>query len=585
MDRQALLEEKRRRVQELKQRKLNNSLNDTTSVDHILGSILKPSQSKNQVSIGIQVNTNSVEQSANGYVQIKTSTEKELATYDKAVQTNDIEHANKEEEEEEEEVVQVEDKDEDKAVQEESSKKHEVEPVLESDLNSSLIESLKLINKIHVSGSFDVNQFSYRRSTTQDSSPQLTTANVPIIKILEFNNKDNRRITCINVSPHDSNLVVVAYANETSSIPTGQAIIYSINSTNVFPEYYLSCSSPISYIEFDKMKRDRIIGGLADGKIVIWDYSTSTSKLILTPQLSSPAYSNIILTNQKIPDQVKFRPHKLPVTKILQLKIDTNDCILTFSEDGLINIWSSNLLATPKFDTIQVFKPSNDDEFQTNSKLPIPISDVDLVGGDANYLLGDSKTLPFLNSLIISNHSRNYRIDASDTKFITAIPFNTPQGVLPITVLKTSIISCGSNGSKYIISSYSDWSLKIWDFNNFNKPVIEIPTKSFISDLAVSPTNSSQIITTTNINGSSQIQFWDLNVKLFSPQFEKEVGDQGDIITSITFAKDGMVVLLGFSSGRTEVWNVEQDYIHHNRNTIDELDNGLPGYLSRKKLI
>ncbi|KAK6461321.1 WD40-repeat-containing domain protein [Scheffersomyces coipomensis] len=587
MDRQALLEEKRRRVQQLRQKRIESKdgdtgSNDVSSVDHIIGSLLNTPEPRKQVSIGIQVDSDNLNQQIGDVSILSIEKEHELTTYDKAVQTIDIGAPVENEEKVIDHKIETSVEEEDPQVPNDDG-----EPFVEQDLNNSLMESLKLINKVHITGHFDSNDYMYNKSKKEDTESKVT-SNVPLSKITSFDIPEASTITAVDTSPHDSKLVAIAYTNEKSksnhnTIPNGRAIIYSTTKDHnqAFPEYYLSCSSPIHCIQFDKAKPTRIIGGLADGKLVIWDFSSSSSKVVLNPILTTPNYSSIVLSESKSSQQTNYQAHTLSINTVHQIKIDSNDCILSFSEDGIINTWSSNLLAMPKFDSIEIYEPSIQEEYSNPKKTLLSISNSFLVG-ENNYLLGDSKTFPFLENLILFNDWGVYRINVSDSNEVSTTLYPLDKLSVPNKLFDSSIMSC-SNGNSYIISSFLDWSLKIWEVNNLEKQVVSIYTPSIVTNLIVSPTHQAQLITATSIKGVPALQFWDLHKKLFGPLFEIEVGKEGDIITSLSFTADGACLYVGFNHGSTAVWKIE-DFVWSKANTLDELDNGLIEYVNKKKL-
>lgn len=556
MDRQTLLEQKRQRLQELKLRRTGNagSTQDDAQVAQLIEKLLSPSVVK-MVSVAVQVDLTGTAGSSQQFER-KIDPDKENLTYDKGVQATT------------EEIVETEA---DVAQPKERLEKETLTEVEFTDtysLNAAIVKSIKLINKVHVSKLtnpvvIDTNaitdysekiDFKVRSGVTQN----------PFVKSGSISNVD-RPVQCIAMSPHFSELTVVAFASKAgrNSSP-GLAVIYSIKNNTLFPEYYLHCSTPITTIQFDSNASHKIIAGLADGKIVIWDLQNrQKSTVAVLPLLQTPLFSALSLADTN----VQLQPHTMPVTSIIQLNVDGNDLIVSFSLDGVVNTWSTNLLATPKLETVRLFLPKRNNEF-SNFRDPVRITSALLATErreDDNTTGSEHK---FLNSIVVASESGRL-FQLSNNPREEHIAKSTPQQEL----FDNLTDSVEING--LVLTSHLDWTLKLW-LESLLEPLVTIPTKTPILRIARRPGAVNHIVTLGLANKSpAVVEFWDLENSLFKSILDIPI----DVtVTSVAFG-DMETLLLGHEDGTVSKWDINKDILAGITGPTNE---GLHGYLKRR---
>lgn len=143
--------------------------------------------------------------------------------------------------------------------------------------------------------------------------------------------------TAIAVSAtHDR--LAVAFSN--------RAVVYS--TSPMYPEYFLETESAITAIMFDNESPSRIIGGLRSGTVVVWDLQSSVTSLISTlPAIRSPRFP----IGPSIAHKFSFLHHRAPVCCLVPRR---SSAFASVSHDGVVNCWSSHILAAPQSDSVQL---------------------------------------------------------------------------------------------------------------------------------------------------------------------------------------------------------------------------------------
>lgn len=582
MDRQSLLEKKRQRLQELKQRRLGGSSGDVSQVDLLLEKLDEPK--KNQVSVGIQVGT--MEPIGKTEVQ-QQDTEKENVRYDKAIQATETRV---------ETTVEP-----PRSLVKEAP---QVEEVDEVEVNVAIYEAMKRLDVYESETAIDNPRGTHdiHDSKTPNISNDVPDSESKLyddfpFKLVGVVSATTRPVSCIDVSPHFKDVVVVSFAPSDSSESPGLAVIYNFSTKE---EYVLHSTSPIVQIRFDKVNSHKVIGGLVDGKVVIWDLeikslapskvpathlstkSLGSSKLPLLPLLSTPPFSTLSSSSIKSNTGITFDHHTLPITSIHQLRIDANDSIVSFSLDGVINLWSTNLLASPVADSIRLFLPVQSGEF-TNFREAVRITNALVVDDKRNISL-TSEDFKFLGNVIVSSqrgeifHLSNVRKNG----YINCT-FNLKEELTNIT---TDIAFLpNDNKDVYFITSNLDWTLKVWSTEKpLNKDPLVIPTDCLVEKLASRPQHANQLVTLGLTNKSSRkstlLQFWDLEYKLFGCIFEIPV-EKDFVGTTIEFSEDGSKLLVGSSKGEILMFEIDDKMLVDRIQATEkiEMDEGFVKYL------
>ncbi|CUM51807.1 uncharacterized protein AC631_03338 [Debaryomyces fabryi] len=638
MDRQSLLEQKRQRLQELKQRRLGTASNDDKLVNELIDQFqtLPNQRNPKQVNVAIQVDITPQEQESS-YINSGTpvhnensnTNENNIITYDKAIQTVD----EPSDTESESRTTVVEGINED----EEAIESAPVVQIEESKLNASMKQSFKFLSKIITQEALDSSilknytdddDLKNKFGKTMDeeiskSDPFQLNLDIPPIK--------GRLVRDIDTSPHFHELMVASYSLENSSInqlissqlhfdnvtqSPGLAIIYNVKSSKAFPEYFLHCSSSITKIKFDKVNPRKVIGGLSDGKVVIWDLlDNRRNSVAILPLLMTPVLSNIassIINNCQ--QTVNFVHHKNEISSINQILVEHNECIISTSLDGVINLWSSNLLAWPKISSLKLSKPINNAETYVKPKEILTISNVlmlrkepDLARSVKKELSSQPPAYKFLNRLLVgSDDGKLFRLsnDARNGNIELLYEEDYREGENPLHSNSiTSIIELPIEGQETVIATSNvDWSIKMWKSSQ-KSPILQIPTNYLILDMKSRPTNPLQFFTLGVFNQSLNhdlrpiIDFWDVSRRLMNPicsiLLDSQIESNEHTInsklysTSAKFYDNGNNIIVGFNDGSIQIWSINDVILNEviESRSNSNIDDGLIGFLQRNKKI
>lgn len=349
----------------------------------------------------------------------------------------------------------------------------------------------------------------------------------------------------------------------------GLCVIYSTG-TKITPEFYISCSSPITSIIFDEIDHYKVIAGMSDGRICIWNLKESKDGLESLPVLVSPMISSITSSPFDI------HQHVLPIVALFQTTADGNNSIISVSLDGIINVWSTNLLALPKQDSIKILDPNSPDlsRFRENLRMNQVIELT-----NENYFASNSHSHnEFLNNFIVVNEGGKISKLSNDKskKYIDFI-----ENVEKDNIITDGVITLKSLLETYILTSNYDWHLRLWDINS-KKYTINIPTTSLIFLLAVRPKNAFQFITVgvDNVSKSSIIQYWNLNKKLFASIYTIP-HDYTNLVTSIEFSPSGNSIILGFEDGEIVQLGVDSIGLDEQTKKFQSTEDGIQNYFSK----
>lgn len=638
MDRQSLLEQKRQRLQELKQRRLVTANTDEKLVNELIDQFqtLPSQRNSKQINVAIQVDIAPQEHESSSinnenpiHNENANEGENNIITYDKAIQTVD----EPSDTETESRTTVNEDINEDNETIED-------DPVIvieESKLNASMKQSFKFLNKIIALEALDSSilktfaddeEMKNRFDKAIDGN---ISKNDPFQLILEVPVIKGRLVKDIDISPHYTELMVASYSLENSSInqlissqlnfnnsiqSPGLAIIYNIKSSKAFPEYFLHCSSSITKIKFDKLNPHKVIGGLSDGKVVIWNLldnrrnSVAILPLLMTPLLSNIASSMISNSQQT----VNFIHHTNEISSINQILVENNECIVSTSFDGVINLWSSNLLAWPKISSLKLNKPTNNSESYVKPKEILTLSNVLMLQEEPDLAISVKKDLSsqppvykFLNRLLVgSDDGKLFRLsnDSRHGNIELVYEEDYRDGENPLHSNSiTSIIELPIKGQETIIATSNvDWTIKIWKSGQKN-PLLQIPTNYLILDMKSRPSNPLQVFTLGVFNKRLNdglcpiIDFWDFSRKLMNPicsiSLDSKIESNAHTInpksysTSAKFYDNGNDIIIGFDDGSIQIWSIDDVILNEviESRSNNNIDDGLVGFLQRDKKI
>lgn len=572
MDRQSLLEQKRQRLQELKLRRLQGSTSPSKSIDDLIHNLQQPKGKPIDVAVQVDiVPTATLDIPAVATPQNIDTHGKEIqvATYDKGIQVEPIEPIDTYIPSSDLPLI---------ADPAPAPRPHPDSPEHEPEkLNPDLVDSLKRLNralaldadlpslfadftKVTISGDTNRNQ---TRHTVEQMLPPIS----------------GRYVTDIDTS---SDFIVVAYsaynhdlkflesaANRIRYAP-GLAIIYSIRATKPFPEFFLEASTPISKIKFEPHSAAKIIGGLKDGKIVIWDItSCEPNRISILPSLKSSLLESL-RASTKSASKLIFIHHTSEIVFLDTISSDnSNPSIITISRDGVLNVWSTNYLASPRLSSIRLCVPSKLVFLQTKYVDPMPVEKAILLESNAmNTSKITDNHMPefrFLDRVVVGTSSgKMYKLTNSKVDGFIDTNYEIEINKFDTFVANklSSIIELRHKNELFIVTSHYNWTLQVWRLS-VSTPLITIPTSSLIIDSCSRPHHPLQFVTVGTIKESKVLPvvlFWDMSKRTMSPLFEISLPVE-DITyaNQIKFNPDGNKLLIGLNDGSVVVWDIDDN--------------------------
>ncbi|KAI5961947.1 hypothetical protein KGF57_001575 [Candida theae] len=450
-ERQQLLEQKRKRLQELKQRR--NAQTFTQVFE-------KPEGRHFGVSVGTQT-TNEHQSNSERVIPVApTSSESQSRRVDPQVTKFDVGI----------QVASSADAEVDESNDEKKTRLVVLSPPISKkeisthELNDALLKSIKLINQLQIHHLVDLNE------EKVESRPNTSF----VVESHLF--KLDRRITDVDVSSHKKDQFVVSFAK--SSTENYDAIVFDQVRGKLVPINYLTCIPAVSKIGFDVNSPNRVIGSSSNGGLCIWE--THTTSLMHSPTLSTP--STFLIAKRD------WIPHLDALVLLQPLKLDTNECILTMSKEGVLNIWSSNVLSRPKY-SIKLC----DDESKK-----VRISKALYLGSEA--LIGE-----------INQSALKMVLAGFDGKL-----YNESWSLIHEDEHESVINSLETVGKNLVITAHSDWNLRLWKEEQV-APFKVISTAYVVNYIVKRPHMDYQFITVGTFKQKFHVDFWDLSKKVYAP--------------------------------------------------------------------
>lgn len=346
MDRQALLQQKRQRLQELKLRRAP----DPARVDEVVARL--------GVSVAVQTAPREAPGAAAAAPAPTPATRPPTSRirYDKGVQATPEAEAAAEAE----------------AVAEAEAAEPAAE-LNEDALNASLAHSLKTLSRVVLAA--ELEEGARARAGTERRRGHADAAAAAAVAVAPLPNA-GRVVGDIDVA--EDGAVVVAYA-ETGAADSGDgvgayervrrspglAVVYHPlgggDARRLAPAFYLVAPAAITAVRFDAGSADTVMGGLASGRVVVWEPRAEGAVVVL-PLLVSPVLSSsgAALIGRRRRDTA-FVSHAAPVVLLWQTAsaeaLDTRAApFVTASPDGVVNLWSPRILASPRADSLELWR-------------------------------------------------------------------------------------------------------------------------------------------------------------------------------------------------------------------------------------
>ncbi|CCE86120.1 Piso0_005770 [Millerozyma farinosa CBS 7064] len=623
MDRKAALEQKKKRLRELKQRRLDHDLSKSTDISgEDIRSDEKPKAQGTRVSVAIQTDLvfetehNTIEQHT---ASLNDNVNREVFRPEKGIQVDGpLERT----------FSTTSSLNDNESSQSETSDDKLEPSILEDNehvINSQVKDAFKKLGHILIETEHEIgyeSSFKDRvREELEKTKSSQTELENPLKEIYRVSASQYRSARFVELSPHFNDLIAVCYGSNKS--PTrdsmrqekryihssytnsdGLVIIHKVKDSKMIPEFYLLANAAVSAISFSRRDPQKIIGGLNNGQVVIWNLvDTKHTQVAILPSLISPIYStiNTVKSNN---NEINFIPHSSSICTIEQSDLKQGQFV-TICSEGIVNIWSINLLACPRFNSLQI-KKTDDRETEIFKDTILHIvkgihtygvaqsvmsykSD-DLSNGSTEYKVLNNMFLGCLNGELVklSNKIENF-IDfilksdnkESNSSNILALP----------TVLSLKSIKL-NDSFPFLISSALDMTIRIWDLKN-KTTLVSIPITYLAFDIVVNPFKKAQFVTVGLFEDTNRsrtvpiIEFWDLKSKVMGSIYrmtlsvgQNSSSDANLYAVSALFRSENELVV-GLNNGDIIYYSIDQQILlaGSDKAKHNEIHDGIDHYL------
>lgn len=267
-------------------------------------------------------------------------------------------------------------------------------------------------------------------------------------------------VTSIHPSPFSKSIFLASYASSPSSPSSfeGFCALWDLMITD-HPYRVLSAPESVTATHFHNLDRNLLIGGLYNGRIVVWDLSSETG----------------IQTQSNLHDEQS----SLPVVGLEAFGSSTLSGILSVSSDGVVCIWSQNSFIDPII-TTNLNSLTIDSHALEQPILPTAISPFN--GELSSFLVGSEDGS--LYSVIIRDN-------------VVSIDARLLFHCAPITAIATRLGSSQSRVSwestvvrSLVLTSSFDWQIALWAPSTSSRPLaVFSAATSYVTSVQWHPVN------------------------------------------------------------------------------------------------
>jgi dynein intermediate chain, cytosolic len=279
-----------------------------------------------------------------------------------------------------------------------------------------------------------------------------------------FSDKHSRRrmISDIQFSPHFQELLLTSYTKNPSAPneAPGQVLLWNTHAPSR-PEYVFSCGSDVLSARFSPFHPNYVIGGCYSGQICLWDTRSNNPQPV-----------------QRTPQSGSHLGHTHPVYNISIIGTPNAHNILTSSMDGVVCSWSFDMLTSAQEYLILHTPPPAKTEDLAPTSLSFPLSDPTF------FLVGTEEGSIYP----CHRYDRAGAKAGVDTRLayrghtapVMSTHFHPARGPVDL--------------SDLLLSSSSDWSLKLWRIKPAASSSTAAATSTNLSNLTGGPSNQPAII-------------------------------------------------------------------------------------------
>eukprot|EP01059_Diplonema_ambulator_P006401 TRINITY_DN1611_c0_g1_i2.p1 TRINITY_DN1611_c0_g1~~TRINITY_DN1611_c0_g1_i2.p1 ORF type:complete len:616 (+),score=149.95 TRINITY_DN1611_c0_g1_i2:579-2426(+) len=295
----------------------------------------------------------------------------------------------------------------------------------------------------------------------------------------------------------------------------GQVIIWNMKMPR--PYKILSAPCDVAKVMYSKYHRDLIIGGLYNGQVCIWDTRTQGTD----PQTVTPRTMN---------------GHNHPVFGMAVVGNVNVHSLVSVSSDGRVCTWSLQNMNAPT-DSQVLYQMSD----VGGVPLPEEIQATSLAFRDnetSKFYLG-SETGALLSCTKTPSATEALDGHASPITALHCHPANPNQA--------------GDDYSDLVLTSSMDWTCKLWQPNKSNKPLISFDEYTdYVYDVKWSPVHPGLF---ASVDGSGSLSLWNLLETMEMPV--ANVSASRKAASRLAWSNDGKSIVVGDAGGDITLWDNE----------------------------
>jgi dynein intermediate chain, cytosolic len=274
-----------------------------------------------------------------------------------------------------------------------------------------------------------------------------------------FSDKHSRRrmVSDIQFSPHFNELLLTAYTKNPSAPneSPGQVLLWNVHAPSR-PEYVFACGSDVLSARFSPFHPNYVIGGCYSGQICLWDTRSNNPQPV-----------------QRTPQSGSHLGHTHPVYNISIIGTPNAHNILTASMDGVVCSWSFDMLTQAQEYLVLHTPPPAKTEDLAPTALSFPAADPTF------FLVGTEEGSIYP----CHRYDRAGAKAGVDTRLayrghtapVMSTHFHPARGPVDLGDL--------------LLSSSSDWSLKLWRVKPAASSFAAAATASSLNTLTGTPSN------------------------------------------------------------------------------------------------
>eukprot|EP00656_Telonema_subtile_P043051 TRINITY_DN4932_c0_g1_i2.p1 TRINITY_DN4932_c0_g1~~TRINITY_DN4932_c0_g1_i2.p1 ORF type:complete len:592 (-),score=133.79 TRINITY_DN4932_c0_g1_i2:238-2013(-) len=338
----------------------------------------------------------------------------------------------------------------------------------------------------------------------------------------EDSSVENRIVTDVRWHPTHSEAFYAAYSSKADggpNDPDGIVLMWSLNMRQR-PEYIFTCQSTVHSLVVSEFHPTLVIGGTYSGQIVLWDTRAKSTPVQRT-QLSSNGHSH-------------------PVQAMTMVGTQNAHNLLSVSTNGRMCSWETNKMAAPKEKPLEL-KTRPVGAKAATKETDVNVTCIATPEAEFNQFFVGSEDGTVCDC---SQHGAkpgvNERFDGHFGP-VTGIDFHFGPGP--------------KDFSDFFITSSMDWTVKLWNKKKPGQAIHSFENGSdYVYDVKWSPTHPAVF---ASVDGSGTLCVWNLNEDYEMPRAQVQMSPHA--MNRLQWSPDGTRIITGNTLGKVFVYDVSSE--------------------------